>query len=147
MPRSASQYCCCQHPCPMMSHCQPIPPEETLQHWWVGLVQYPVGSLLLSLGSLRRQEFVCALQEWRASLVAQTVKNLPARDPGLGRSLGEENEKRREWLPTPVFLPGEFHGQRNLAGYSSGGHKELIMTDWITLQKWSLFSPQSCGNL
>ena len=25
---------------------------------------------------------------------------------------------RREWLPTPVFLPGEFHGQRSLAGYS-----------------------------
>jgi len=24
---------------------------------------------------------------------------------------------RREWLPTPVFLPGEFHGQRSLAGY------------------------------
>jgi len=24
----------------------------------------------------------------------------------------------REWLPTPVFLPGEFHGQRSLAGYS-----------------------------
>ena len=25
---------------------------------------------------------------------------------------------RRQWLPTPVFLPGEFHAQRNLAGYS-----------------------------
>jgi len=25
---------------------------------------------------------------------------------------------RSEWLPTPVFLPGEFHGQRSLAGYS-----------------------------
>ena len=24
---------------------------------------------------------------------------------------------RREWLPTPVFLPGKSHGQRNLAGY------------------------------
>ena len=28
---------------------------------------------------------------------------------------------RREWLPTPVFLPGEFHGQRSLASYSSWG--------------------------
>ena len=27
---------------------------------------------------------------------------------------------RREWLSTPVFLPGKFHGQRNLAGYSHG---------------------------
>ena len=30
---------------------------------------------------------------------------------------------RREWLPTAVFLPGEFHGQRNLAGYSPWGYK------------------------
>ena len=33
--------------------------------------------------------------------------------------------RRREWLPTPVFLPGELHGQRNLVGYSLWGHKEL----------------------
>ena len=32
---------------------------------------------------------------------------------------------RREWIPTPVFLPGEFHGQRSLAGYSPWGLKEL----------------------
>ena len=31
---------------------------------------------------------------------------------------------RREWLPAPVFLPGEPHGQRSLADYSPGGHKE-----------------------
>ena len=30
----------------------------------------------------------------------------------------------RERLPTLVFLPGEFHGQRSLAGYSPWGHKE-----------------------
>ena len=30
---------------------------------------------------------------------------------------------RREWLPTPVFLPGEFHGQRSLVGYSPWGYK------------------------
>ena len=31
----------------------------------------------------------------------------------------------RKWQPTPVFLPGEFHGQRSLAGYSPQGCKEL----------------------
>ena len=36
--------------------------------------------------------------------------------PGLGRSPGE-----REWLPMPVFLPGEFHGQRSLVGYTVHG--------------------------
>ena len=32
---------------------------------------------------------------------------------------------RREWLPILVFLPGESHGQRSLAGYGPQGHKEL----------------------
>ena len=36
---------------------------------------------------------------------------------------------RREWQPTPVFLPGKSHGQRSLAGYSPWGHKELDMTE------------------
>ena len=30
----------------------------------------------------------------------------------------------RKWQPAPVFLPGKFHGQRCLAGYSPGGCKE-----------------------
>ena len=36
---------------------------------------------------------------------------------------------RLEWLPTPVFLPGEAHGQRSLAGYSPWGHRESYTTD------------------
>ena len=32
---------------------------------------------------------------------------------------------RRGWQPSPVFLPGEFHGQRSLVGCSPWGHKEL----------------------
>ena len=39
---------------------------------------------------------------------------------------------RREWLPTPVFLPREFHGQRSLTGYSSWGHKESDTTEQLT---------------
>ena len=33
--------------------------------------------------------------------------------------------RRRKWPPTPVFLPGNSHGQRNQVGYSPWGHKEL----------------------
>jgi len=36
---------------------------------------------------------------------------------------------RRKWQPTPVFLPGESHGQRNLAVYSPWGHKALDTTE------------------
>ena len=32
---------------------------------------------------------------------------------------------RRVWLPTPVFLSGESHGQKRLVEYSPWGHKEL----------------------
>ena len=34
-----------------------------------------------------------------------------------------------EWLPTPVFLPGDFHRQRRLVGYSPWGGKESDMTE------------------
>ena len=46
---------------------------------------------------------------------------------------------RRPWQPTPVFLPGEFHGQRNLAGYSPWGHKESDTTDQTHTKVQSLF--------
>ena len=36
---------------------------------------------------------------------------------------------RRKWQPTPVFLPGKSHGQRNLVGYSLWGHKESDTTE------------------
>ena len=44
--------------------------------------------------------------------------------PGWGRF-----PWRREWQPTPVFLPGETHGQRNLVNYSLRGLTELDTTE------------------
>ena len=38
---------------------------------------------------------------------------------------------RREWLPTPVFLPGKFHGLRSLEGYSPWGRKESDTTEQL----------------
>ena len=40
---------------------------------------------------------------------------------------------RKEWQPTPVFLPGEFHRQRSLASYSPWNLKELDTTEGLTL--------------
>ena len=37
-------------------------------------------------------------------------------------------ERRRQWHPTPVLLPGKFHGRRILVGCSPWGHKELNTT-------------------
>ena len=62
-----------------------------------------------------------------ASLVAQLVKNLPARWETWVRSPGWEVAWRRERLPTPVFWPGEFHGL-----YSPWGRKELDTTERLS---------------
>ena len=41
--------------------------------------------------------------------------------------------QRREWRPTPGFLPGESHGQRSLVGYSPWGRKGSDTTEQLTL--------------
>ena len=53
---------------------------------------------------------------------------LQCRRPGFDPWVGKI-PCRRAWQPTPVFLPGEPHGQRNLVGYSPWSHKELDMTE------------------
>ena len=52
----------------------------------------------------------------------------PGFDPWVGKI-----PCRRAWQPTPVFLPGESHGQRSLADHSPWGHKELDMIEKLTL--------------
>ena len=52
---------------------------------------------------------------------------------------------RKEWQPTPVFLPGEFHGQRSLAGYSLWGHKESDMSERLILYLNLMFLMQNNG--
>ena len=63
------------------------------------------------------------------------VKNLPANardvkrlgfDPWIGKVLW-----RKAWQPTPVFLSGKSHGQRNLAGHSLWGRKESDTTEHV----------------
>ena len=46
---------------------------------------------------------------------------------------------KRAWQPSPVFLPGEFHGQRSLAGYGPWGHRESD-----TPEAWAWAKINSC---
>ena len=64
--------------------------------------------------------------------VAQMVENLPAMQEAQVQSLGREDPLEKEWQPTPVFLPGESHGQRSLVGYSPRGHSERVRTQTQT---------------
>ena len=67
-----------------------------------------------------------------ASQVVLEVKNLPV-DAGdvknMGSVFGWEDPLEEGMATTPVFLPGESHGQSSLAGYSPWGHKESDMTE------------------
>ena len=47
-------------------------------------------------------------------------------------------------LPTPVFLPGEFHGQRSLAGYSPRGRRESDTTDILSYLPRCLMKTIDC---
>jgi len=57
------------------------------------------------------------------------VNNLPAMWEIQVLPLGKNIPCRREWLPTPVILPGAFHGQKSLVGYSPWGSKESDTTE------------------
>ena len=66
---------------------------------------------------------------YRAPLVAQMVKSLPAMQKTQFNPWVRKILWRRAWQPTPVFLPGKSHGQRSLMGFSPGGHRKLDVTE------------------
>ena len=65
------------------------------------------------------------------------VKNQPAMQETKVHPQDGKMPWKKEWLPNPIFLPGEFHGQRSLGGYTPRGNKELCKTEQLTL---SLFT-------
>ena len=70
--------------------------------------------------------------------MAQLVKILPAMQETHSQSLGPMIPWRWKCQPTLVFLPGEFYGERSLAGYSPQGHKESDMTEQLTLHVYGI---------
>ena len=59
----------------------------------------------------------------QASLVAQSVKNLPAVQESWVRSLGREDPLEKEMATHSSILAWEIHGQKSLVGCSPWGHK------------------------
>ena len=107
-------------------------------------------SIELSSLRLHTQLLTSYLFYMWAPLVAQKIKNLPAMQETQVQSLGWEDPLEKGMAPTLVFLPGKFHRQRSLAGYSSRDHKESNMTERLThththtqyIGQWH--SPSSC---
>ena len=64
--------------------------------------------------------------------MAQMVKDPPTIQETWVRSLGWEDPLEKGMVTTAVLLPGEFHGQRSLAGYRPYGCKDPDMTERLT---------------
>ena len=85
-----------------------------------------------------------------ASLVAQMVTNLPAmRRPVFNPWVGKI-PWRREWLPTPIFFPGEFHGPRSLVMKNCQCRRVFALpfsfsSTFLSLAAFSAPSPHLCG--
>ena len=74
----------------------------------------------------------------QASVMAQIIKNLTVMQETRVQYLGRKIPWRKKWLPTPIFMSGEFHEQRRLEGYSPWGYGELDMTERLTLSFLSI---------
>ena len=64
-----------------------------------------------------------------ASLLAQSIQNLPTFQKTWVRSLGWEHPLEEGWQPTPVYLPGEFPWTEEPSRLQSMGCKESDMTE------------------
>ena len=120
----------------------PVCPSHGLPRWLSGEeLTSNAGdpSSIPGLGSSPGEGIGYPLQYSWASLGAQLVKNPPAMretwfNPWVGKT-----PWRRGRLPTPVFWPGESHGQRSLVGYSPQGHKESDTTERLNRHCHVLF--------
>ena len=91
------------------------------------LINLPRNWLSQFLTKKRIQEYYVGFPDGSDS------KNLPAMQETQVWLWVSKTPWRREWLPTPVFLPREFHGQGSLAGYSPRSLKESDRTEGLTL--------------
>ena len=65
----------------------------------------------------------------------ESAYNLPGFSPWVGKI-----SWKKKYPPLPVFLPGKFHGQRSLVGYSPWGWTELDTTEQIIHTRQSVFT-------
>ena len=84
---------------------------------------------LLHAGNYLNSIYIVLITSHRASQVALVVKNSPANQSRMFSPWVGKIPWRRAWQPAPVVQPGESHGQRSLAGYSSQGCTESDTTE------------------
>ena len=106
-----------------------------------------VGKLSLLQGIFPTQGLNPGLLPCKQVLYYLSHQESPCRKPRFSPWVGRI-PWRWEWLPPPVFLPGEFHGQRSLVVHSPWGHKGSDMTERLTLSHiWQAHSILNCEKL
>ena len=104
---------------------------DAFQLWcWRSVLRVPWTTRRSNKSTLKEINPEYSLEE--AFLVAQMVKNLLAMQKTWVQSPGWEELLVKGMPPTPVFLPGESHGQKSLVSYSPWGCKELDTTEQLT---------------
>ena len=115
--------------------------SKELMMWYLVVSIKSVGVILVKM-TLEQRGFpsssiffltVFILQSPLASKMCKS--NVKRKQKQKGKNKGKRTISKRcgekKWQPTPVFLPGEFHGQRSLEGYSPSGCKELDTTEQL----------------
>ena len=125
-----------------------MPPQLML---WTDLFIFPFYFFFLTQPpSWTNGESFLVAQQKRICLQCRSSRRRQGFDPWVGKI-----PWRRKWQPTPVFLPGESHGWRNLAGYSPWGRKEADTTEatqhacthkWRSLGFLETFHQQGSGS-
>ena len=101
--------------------------------WWANLTK-------LIIIPTPSTSFLCLSWLWRGNYLGYGMLGNPDGLPGKESSWNAGDTGlipgsgrfpwRRQWQTSPVFLPGKFHGQRSLAGYSPRGHR--VGHKWAT---------------
>ena len=103
-----------------------IPRATEVSLFYLEPSTFPLYCYNLSIGLLRwlsGKESTCQCRSRRRLRFDLWVRRIPC---------------RRKWQPTPVFWPGESHGQRSLVTYSTWCHKKSDTTEWVGTHTTSL---------
>ena len=77
---------------------------------------------------LRVEEILSCIAGWISNFY-DTFYRFQLHSTECSLQFTNNRKQRRQWQPTPVLLPGKFHGQRSLVGCSPWGREELDMTE------------------
>ena len=99
-------------------------------NWYLNILLYIFLTFVLVLMLLYSTRGVYGAWKIKRKQIPMYKHLLQCRRPGFNPWVGKI-PWRRKWQPTPVLLPGKFHGLRSLVGYSPWGHKELGTTEWL----------------